>query len=69
MVSPFARVNFVDHSLTDQTSIIRFIEDNWDLGRIGSHSYDELAGPLDQMFDFNKGNAMPVVLDPKTGAL
>jgi phospholipase C len=69
VVSPYARVNFVDHSLTDQTSIIRFIEDNWELGRIGDQSYDELAGPLDQMFDFDKGNAMPVVLDPKTGAL
>jgi len=69
VVSPFARVNFVDHSLTDQTSILRFIEDNWDLGRIGDQSYDELAGPLDPMFDFDKGSAMPVMLDPKTGAL
>jgi phospholipase C len=69
VVSPFARVNFVDHSLTDQTSILRFIEDNWDLGRIGDQSYDELAVPLDQIFDFDKGNAMPVMLDPKTGAL
>jgi len=69
VVSPYARVNFVDHSLTDQTSILRFIEDNWDLGRLGDQSYDELAGPLDQMFDFDKGSAMPVMLDPKTGAL
>ena len=29
VISPYARVNFVDHGLTDQTSILRFIEDNW----------------------------------------
>ena len=28
VVSPHAKVNFVEHKLTDQTSIIRFIEDN-----------------------------------------
>ena len=69
VISPYARVNFVDHALTDQTSILRFVEDNWSLGRLGDQSYDELAGPLDAMFDFDKGSAMPVMLDPKTGAL
>ena len=68
VVSPFARVNFVDHSLTDQTSILRFIEDNWDLGRTGDQSYDELAGSLDPMFDFDHPAAAPLILDPKTGA-
>jgi len=29
VVSPFARANHVDHTLTDQASILRFIEDNW----------------------------------------
>ena len=29
VVSPFAKRNFVDHTLTDQTSVLRFIEDNW----------------------------------------
>ncbi len=54
VVSPFAKVNFVDHSITDQTSIIRFIEDNWGLGRIGGGSFDEKAGSLGNMFDFSK---------------
>ena len=48
VISPYARANFVDHSLTDQSSILRFIEDNWNLGRIGDQSYDELAGSLRQ---------------------
>ncbi len=29
VVSPFAKRNFIDHTLTDQTSSFRFIEDNW----------------------------------------
>ena len=36
VISPFAKANFVDHTLTDQSSIIRFVEDNWLKGeRIG----------------------------------
>jgi phospholipase C len=68
VVSPYARVNFVDHSLTDQTSILRFIEDNWNLGRIGDQSYDALAGSIEAMFDFSHG-AQPIILDPRTGGL
>src|SRR5882724_11846969 len=41
VISPLARVNFVDHSVTDQSSILRFIEDNWELGRLGDQSFDE----------------------------
>src|SRR5262249_7803699 len=29
VISPFAKRNFVDHTLTDQSSVLRFIEDNW----------------------------------------
>jgi hypothetical protein len=29
VIYPFAKHNFVDHTVTDQTSILRFIEDNW----------------------------------------
>jgi phospholipase C len=34
VLSPFAKRNYVDHALADQTSIIRFIEENWNLGTI-----------------------------------
>ena len=67
VISPYARVNFVDHALTDLTSILRFVEDNWSLGRLGDQSYDELAGPLDAMFDFEHPTAHAITLDPKTG--
>lgn len=67
IISPFAKVNFVDHDRTDQTSIIRFIEDNWNLGRLGGGSLDELAGSLNGSFDFEHPHATPLVLDSETG--
>jgi phospholipase C len=68
VVSPYSKVNFVDHSVTDQSSILRFIEDNWNLGRIGGGSFDEIAGSLDNLFDFNRRpHLTPVFLSPSTG--
>jgi phospholipase C len=69
VISPWARRNFVDHSITDQTSILRFIEDNWQLGRLGGGSMDAKAGSLGNMFDFDPGHARApkVFLDPESG--
>jgi phospholipase C len=67
VISPWSKVNFVDHTLTDQTSVIRFIEDNWKLGRIGGGSFDELAGPLTTMFDFHHPKAGKLFVDRETG--
>ena len=68
VISPYAKVNYVDHSVTDQTSILRFIEDNWDLGRIGGGSFDAMAGSLEGMFDFSGTSAAkPLILDSQTG--
>ncbi len=72
VVSPFAKKNFVDHSTTDLSSIIRFVEDNWGTFplRIGGGSFDALAGPLTNMFDFSENEAddRVLILDPNTGA-
>jgi len=67
VISPFARKNFVDHGVTDQTSILRFIEDNWRLGRIGGHSFDAVAGSLLRLFDFDERREGRLILDPSTG--
>ena len=68
VISPYAKVDYVDHSLTDQTSILQFIEDNWNLGRIGGSSFDALAGSLVNMFEFeNGGGARKLLLDPASG--
>jgi phospholipase C len=66
VISPFAKENFVDHSVTDQSSILRFVEDNWNLGRIGNQSFDALAGSLNNMFDFSHHSGV-LMLDPTTG--
>jgi phospholipase C len=68
VISPFAKQNFVDHALTDQGSITKFIEDNWKLSRIDG-SFDAIAGSLTTMFDFRQhghGNSK-LYLDPITG--
>ena len=64
----WAKSNFVDHSLTDQSSILKFIEDNWNLGGIGDQSMDAMAGSLINMFAFaNAQRPGTYFLDPMTG--
>jgi phospholipase C len=48
-----AKQNYIDNRVTDQSSILRFTEDNWRLGRIGNGSTDAIAGTLQGMFDFD----------------
>jgi phospholipase C len=69
VISPWARQNFVDHTVTDQTSVTRFIEDNWLGGqRLAAGSFDTLASPIDQMFNFTKIRANgKLILNPLTG--
>lgn len=68
VISPYARENYVSHALTDQTSILRFIEDHWLKGeRISEISFDRIAGPLTDMFDFSSPNLRRLLLDPATG--
>jgi phospholipase C len=68
VISPFAKRNYVDHSVSDQSSILRFIEDNWNLGRIGNGSTDAIAGTLNGMFDFDRDHhGRRLILDPATG--
>ncbi len=69
VISPWAKANFVDSTVTDQTSIIRFIEDNWLKGqRIGQGSFDVLANSISQMFDFKHYRSdSQLFLDPSSG--
>ncbi|MEV6837814.1 alkaline phosphatase family protein [Streptomyces sp. NPDC051133] len=63
VISPYSKVNKVDHTLTNQASITRFIEDNWHTGRIGDHSFDATAGSIGGMFDFRHPNDKQVLLN------
>lgn len=67
ILSPYAKCNFVDHTVIDQTSILRFIEKNWGLNKIGNQSFDQFAGPLSNMFDFDRRRSTRLILDPDTG--
>ena len=59
VVSPYAKTNFIDNTYTEQTSITKFIQDNWGLGRLGGIAFDERAGELNNMFDFNAKTKAP----------
>jgi phospholipase C len=71
VISPWAKANAVDHTHTDQSSILRFVEDNWQLPQIAG-SFDQRAGTLTGLFDFSRDHGEPpnagrFVLDPNTG--
>ena len=74
VISPWAKKNFIDTTVTDQASILRFIEDVFlSSQRIGGGSADTIAGSLMNMFDFSNGAAPPnpnvVQLNPSTGVV
>lgn len=76
VVSPWANPNYVDHTLTNQASIINFIESNWSLGFLdgasppaaGTGSFDRYSGPLTNMFNFNAPPSTAPVLLTCSGA-
>ena len=79
VVSPWAKVNFVDHNLSDQSSIINFVEYNWHLPAI-TGSFDQVLASKDAaegvpfdlsgMFDFAHPSSAPTFpLDSATGQI
>ena len=70
VISPYAKQNYVSHTVNDLTSLTRFIEDNWSLGRLGDQSFDAMAGSILDLFDFASNPLKKkVILDPTTGEL
>ncbi len=54
VISPYAKPNYVGHTLINQASVVRFIEDNWLHGeRIGGGSFDATTGSIMDLFDFS----------------
>ena len=69
VISPWALENFVDHTVTDQSSVLRFIEDNWLSGERIQGSFDSVANSITQMFNFRTmRNNGRLILNPTTGA-
>jgi phospholipase C len=73
VISPWAQKNYVDNTLTDQASVVRFIEDTFLASkRLGGGSFDATAGTLNNMFNFTNDvapNPNNVQLNPMTGAV
>ncbi|MBB2201447.1 phospholipase C [Gluconacetobacter tumulisoli] len=69
VISPWAKTNHISHNLVTQSSVVRFIEDNWLHGkRIGGGSFDATAGKLDSLFDFTTApRTEELLLDTATG--
>jgi len=71
VISPWTRQNYVSHNLTDQSSVVKFIEDNWLRGqRLGGGSYDATSGSLDApggVLSFRRPHFLPLILNPATG--
>ncbi|WP_237554902.1 MULTISPECIES: alkaline phosphatase family protein [unclassified Streptomyces] len=63
VISPYSKVNSVDHTRTEQASITKFIEDNWKTGQIGDASFDSRANSLTGAFDFRHPNNEQVLLN------
>ncbi|HEX5174205.1 MAG TPA: alkaline phosphatase family protein [Gaiellaceae bacterium] len=77
VISPWAKSNYVDGNLSNQSSIINLVEYNWGLPGIKG-SFDQILDPLDRhegvrfdlggMFDFGSPpDTTPYILDPTTG--
>jgi phospholipase C len=73
VISPYTRQNYVSSTLIDQTSVVKFIEDNWLHGQRISGSFDAVSGSIDGrggLLDFHvQPHFTPVILDPTTGAV
>lgn len=69
VISPYSKKNFVDHTQTDQASILRFIEDNWSTGQIGDSSADATAGSISAMFNFHHQRNDQVLLNEQNGTV
>ena len=71
VISPWAKKNYIDSTVTDQSSMLSFIEDVFvSSKRVGTGSFDTIAGTLNNMFDLSQdtpSNDSVMVLDDKTG--
>lgn len=70
VVSPWARANYIDHTLISEASVVRFIEDNWLKGqRLGGGSFDASSGSIMPLFNFVgfSGAAGKLLLNTSTG--
>jgi phospholipase C len=64
VISPYARRGFVDHTLGEFSSVVRFVEENWGLAQLTRR--DRNARDLREAFDFNASPRPPDPLPLRT---
>ncbi len=73
VISPWTRDNYVSNNLTNTTSVVKFIENNWLRGQRIPGSFDATSGSLNApggLLDFNvRPHFQPLILNPTTGAV
>jgi phospholipase C len=73
VISPYSRHDYISHTMLNQASIVKFIEDNWLGGeRLGGGSFDAKAGSLMDMYSFRPFASRikaELILDPTTGTI
>lgn len=60
LVSPYARMGHVDHTLLDHTSMLKFIEENWNIPPLAER--DAKANNFTSAFDFSMSPRSPVLV-------
>jgi phospholipase C len=73
VISPYTRDDYVSSNLTNTTSVVKFIENNWLHGQRIPGSFDATSGSLDApggLLDFRvRPHFQPLILNTTTGAV
>lgn len=60
LISPYARMGHIDHTLLDHTSILKFIEENWNIPPLAER--DAKANNITAAFDFSMTPRPPALV-------
>jgi phospholipase C len=60
LVSPYAKSGYIDHTVLDFTSILKFIEQNWNIEPLAQR--DSNANNFLSAFDFSQSPRLPIFL-------
>jgi len=58
LISPYAKTAYIDHTVLDFTSMLKFIEQNWNIAPLAER--DANANNILSAFDFNQSPRLPI---------
>jgi phospholipase C len=67
VISPYAKSDYVDSTVIDQSSVVKFIEYNWGLPSLGNGAADAAAGSILSMFHFESPSNRGLFINPASG--